>query len=93
VYGNLFMEVVVVITPRFALVCAEVLRDYCKENYSCDNGRCPGCIFSYPGYRTCYLSMFVGVDGPEMQAMARQKVDEREQSEVRRNNVDQRGEV
>lgn len=81
------------ITPRFAQVCAEVLRDYCKENYSCKNGRCPKCIFSYPGKRTCYLAMFVGVDGPEMQEMAKQKVDERVQSEVRRNSDDQRGEV
>ena len=80
------------ITPKFALVCAEVLRDYCKENYSTKDGRCPQCIFSYPGNRSCYLKMFVGVDGEEMQAVAKEKVEQRV-NEIRRNSDDQRGEV
>lgn len=80
------------ITPKFALVCAEVLRDYCKEQYSCKNGRCPGCIFAYPGNRSCYLSMFVGVDGEEMQEYAKQKVEHRF-NEIRRDSNNQRGEV
>lgn len=80
------------ITPKFALVCAEVLRDYCKEQYSCKNGRCPGCIFSYPGNRSCYLQMFVGVDGIEMQEVAKQKVEQRF-NEIRRDCNNQRGEV
>lgn len=83
------------ITPKFALVCAEVLRDYCKEQYSCKNGRCPGCIFSYPGKKSCYLSMFVGVDGEEMQGMAKDKVEQRvkDLNEIRRRSDNQRGEV
>ena len=80
------------ITPRFAQVCAEILRDYCTENYSCKDGRCPNCIFSYPGKKSCYLGMFIGLDGAEMQEVAKQKVSERVY-EVRRNSDDQRGEV
>lgn len=83
------------ITPKFALVCAEVLMDYCKEQYSCKNGRCPGCIFSYPGKKSCYLSMFVGVDGEEMQGVAKDKVEQRVKNlnEIRRRSDNQRGEV
>ena len=81
------------ITPKFALVCAEVLRDYCKEQYSCEDGRCPGCIFSYPGKKSCYLSMFVGVDGEEMQYVAKDKVEQRVKDEIRRRSDNQRGEV
>lgn len=71
------VEAEAMITNKFAIVCAEVLRDYCDEQYSCENGRCPGCIFSYPGMKTCYLEMFVGVLGKEMQEVAKQKVEQR----------------
>ena len=67
----------VVMSPKYALICAEVLRDYCKENYSPKDGRCPNCIFSYPGRKSCYLQMFVGIDGTEMQEYAQKLVDER----------------
>ena len=81
------------ITHKYALICAEVLKDYCKENYTYKNGRCPGCIFSYPGKRSCYLSMFIGVDGEDVQKIAQHNVDERVKSEIRRHSDNQRGEV
>ena len=66
------------ITHKFAIVCAEVLQQYCEENYFADKEvHCPNCIFAYPGFRSCYLKMFVGIDGKEMQDMAKKKVEER----------------
>ena len=85
-YGDIYSEVVVVkVQPKYALICAEVLRDYCKQNFNYGNGeRCQSCIFSYPGKRSCYLSMFIGVDGKEMQDIAQHNVDERFKDEIRR---------
>lgn len=37
----------IVITHKFALVCAEVLRDYCEENFLISKENvCTNCVFS-----------------------------------------------
>lgn len=74
------------ITHRFAVVCAEVLRDYCNQNFlALKENSCPNCVFSRktrPPHAIhssmCYLEAFItGRYGKEHQEQITNEVENR----------------
>ena len=72
------------ITHKFAIVCAEVLRQYCEENFQVNEATiCPKCIFSRKdrpklaaGSSICNLESFItGRYGEELQNNTTDKVE------------------
>lgn len=76
----------IVITHKFALACAEVLRNYCEENFLiCKENVCTNCVFSRKTRpanaihsSVCYLEAFItGRYGKEHQKEITEKVENR----------------
>ena len=74
------------ITHKFAIVCAEVLREYCDEHFLAKTeNSCPNCIFSRkekPPHAIhssmCYMETFItGRYGKEHQEMITEEVENR----------------
>lgn len=74
------------ITHKFAVICAEVLRDYCNENFLAEGETaCPNCVFSRKTRppnaihsSVCYLEAFItGRYGKEHQEHVTNEVENR----------------